>query len=58
MLQSVKKELEERSANVISFDELDKEAKESCIKSIVACNDKCFLAPSSMIDARFLCALS
>ena len=51
MLQSVKKELEERSANVISFDELDKEAKESCIKSIVACNDKCFLAPSSMIDA-------
>lgn len=47
MIQSVKKEFKEQ----ISFGELCEKASRETIKSIVDCNDDCFLAPESMIEA-------
>lgn len=51
MIQSVKKELEAMEGRKIGFDEIDKAAREAKITSIVDCNDNCFLAPKSMIQA-------
>lgn len=47
MIQSVKKEFEED----LSFGEICERASKETIKSIVDCNDDCFLAPKSMIQA-------
>lgn len=47
MIQSVKKEFEED----LSFAEICERASKETITSIVDCNDDCFLAPKSMIQA-------
>ena len=47
MIQSVKKEFTED----LSFAEICEMASKETISSIVDCNDDCFLAPKSMIDA-------
>ncbi len=47
MIQSVKKEFTED----LSFAEICKMASKETISSIVDCNDDCFLAPESMIEA-------
>lgn len=47
MIQSVKKEFEED----LSFAEICDRASKETITSIVDCNDDCFLAPESMIQA-------
>lgn len=47
MIQSVKKELTED----LSFAEICEMASKETIPSIVDCNDDCFLAPTSMIEA-------
>lgn len=47
MIQNVKKELEDK----YSFAELCEMAETSKCDSIVDCNDECFLAPPSMMDA-------
>lgn len=47
MIQSVKKEFEEE----LSFGEICSRASKETIASIVDCNDDCFLAPKSMIQA-------
>lgn len=47
MIQSVKKEFEED----LSFGEICERASKETITSIVDCNDDCFLAPDSMIQA-------
>lgn len=47
MIQSVKKEFEED----LSFAEICERAARETIPSIVDCNDDCFLAPKSMIQA-------
>ncbi len=47
MIQSVKKEFEED----LSFGEICARASKETIRSIVDCNDDCFLAPKSMIQA-------
>lgn len=47
MIQSVKKEFEED----LSFAEICDRASKETITSIVDCNDDCFLAPKSMIQA-------
>lgn len=47
MIQSVKKEFEEE----LSFGEICLRASKETIASIVDCNDDCFLAPKSMIQA-------
>lgn len=47
MIQSVKKEFEED----LSFGEICARASKETIESIVDCNDDCFLAPKSMIQA-------
>ncbi len=47
MIQNVKKEYDDK----YSFDELCELAEASDIKTIVDCNDDCFLAPDSMITA-------
>ena len=47
MIQNVKKELEDK----YSFAELCEMAETSSCDSIVDCNDECFLAPASMMDA-------
>lgn len=47
MIQSVKKEFTEN----LSFAEICEMASKETIKSIVDCNDDCFLAPKSMIGA-------
>ena len=51
MIQSVKKELEAAAGKKIAFDDIDNDACKSRIDSLVDCNDKVFLAPSSMIQA-------
>ncbi len=51
MIQSIRKELQEREGRKIGFDELDKEAEKADISSVVDCNSPVFLAPSSMIAA-------
>ncbi len=50
MIQSVKKELA-RAGEDYSFAQLCQMAEEESIKSLVDCNDDCFLAPDSMIQA-------
>ncbi len=50
MIQSVKKELE-AAGKEYSFAQLCDMASRETIPSIVACNDDCFLAPESMIQA-------
>ncbi|MCI6467746.1 MAG: rhamnulokinase [Faecalicatena sp.] len=47
MIQSVKKEFDED----LSFGEICERASKESITSIVDCNDDCFLAPNSMIQA-------
>lgn len=47
MIQSVKKEFDED----LSFGEICERASKETITSIVDCNDDCFLAPNSMIQA-------
>ena len=47
MIQSVKKEFTEE----LSFAEICEMASQETISSIVDCNDDCFLAPKSMIEA-------
>ena len=47
MIQSVKREFEED----LSFAEICAQASKETISSIVDCNDDCFLAPKSMIQA-------
>ena len=47
MIQSVKKEFTED----LSFAEICEKASKETISSIVDCNDDCFLAPKSMIEA-------
>lgn len=51
MIQSIKKELQEREGRKIPFDELDQEAEKATIASVVDCNSSVFLAPASMIEA-------
>ena len=48
MIQSIRKELQERECRKIGFDELDREAEKAEIESIVDCNSSVFLAPVSM----------
>ena len=50
MIQSVKKELAGRG-EIYSFAELCELASKESIPSLVDCNDNCFLAPESMINA-------
>lgn len=50
MIQSVKKELAEAGQNY-SFGEICEMASKETISSLVDCNDECFLAPESMIQA-------
>lgn len=50
MIQSVKKELA-RAGEDYSFAQLCQMAEEESIKSLVDCNDDCFLAPDSMTQA-------
>ena len=47
MIQNVKKELDDK----YSFAELCSMAEDSTCNSVVDCNDECFLAPDSMMDA-------
>lgn len=47
MIQSVKKEFTED----LSFAEICERASKETITSLVDCNDDCFLAPKSMIEA-------
>ena len=51
MIQSVKKELKEGWKKDLSFGEICSLAAKEPIPSIVDCNDQCFLAPDSMIQA-------
>lgn len=50
MIQSVKKEFEEKHGLKLSFAQMCEEAKEQTISSKVNCNDSRFLAPDSMIE--------
>ena len=47
MIQSVKKEWKEE----LSFAQICEQASKEEITSLVDCNDDCFLAPKSMIEA-------
>ncbi|MBD5459906.1 MAG: rhamnulokinase [Lachnospiraceae bacterium] len=51
MIQSVKKEWEETRNISLSFGEICEMASRETIASLVDCNDDCFLAPDSMIEA-------
>lgn len=51
MIQSVKKEWEEARKVSLSFGEICEMASRETIASLVDCNDDCFLAPDSMIEA-------
>lgn len=51
MIQSVKKEWQEKQGLFMTYAEICEEASKTEIASLVDCNDECFLAPESMAEA-------
>lgn len=51
MIQSVKKEWEEKLGLSMTYAKICEEASRTEIASLVDCNDECFLAPESMAEA-------